>query len=378
MNQRFVPPIWPYPEIIRPHAHRSGYWRLRRKGRDIYLARIEDPDEALAFYHKHREQIESGKPIEVDDSHDRKPSNARSITLKTALDEHLDRRLAESERGDIEYTSYLSDRDTCKLIIRSLGRHTPILDLGPTDYARLLASWSAHSVHTRRRNVGYTKRIIRNVFERHGLGAPYFGPDFKPPSDRALRKHRIAKGDRSLDREHVLRLINNADPRMRALLLLGINGGYGPTDVSHTMCSDVDLGRGRIDHTRKKTGVRRCVPLWPKTVEAIEPFMGEPDQPLFRSRTGRPIVHDTTNPLSDWFRSLADSCALPNAQFYDLRRTFRTIADQLGDDRYTRIVMGHTERDIDDIYKQQTFWPRLQRITDHVHAWLFTGADHSP
>ena len=57
---------------------------------------------------------------------------------------------------------------------------------------------------------------------------------------------------------------------MKAMLLLGINCGFGPSDVANLPTKAVDLATGWIDYPRPKTGIPRRCPLWPETVSAIK------------------------------------------------------------------------------------------------------------
>lgn len=59
--------------------------------------------------------------------------------------------------------------------------------------------------------------------------------------------------------------------------------------------------------------------------------------------------------------------------FYDLRRTFQTIAEGSRDLPAVQSIMGHAagSDDMSAIYRQNVDDERLKAVTDHVHRWLF-------
>src|SRR5262249_53162773 len=62
--------------------------------------------------------------------------------------------------------------------------------------------------------------------------------------------------------------------------------------------------------------------------------------------------------------------------FYALRHTFQTVADEAGDPIVTRMLMGHVrDDDIGDVYRERVSDERLRKGNDHVRAWLHGGAD---
>ncbi len=64
-------------------------------------------------------------------------------------------------------------------------------------------------------------------------------------------------------------MIDTADVQLKAMILLGINGGMGNTDCSSLPLSALDLDGGWLNYPRPKTGVDRKIPLWPETIEAL-------------------------------------------------------------------------------------------------------------
>jgi len=67
----------------------------------------------------------------------------------------------------------------------------------------------------------------------------------------------------------VRRILEAADPVMQAMVLLGVNCGFGNTDVASHPRSAIDLERGWVEFPRPKTEINRRVPLWPETVDIL-------------------------------------------------------------------------------------------------------------
>lgn len=62
---------------------------------------------------------------------------------------------------------------------------------------------------------------------------------------------------------------------LRAMILLGVNRGYGNTDCGTLPLSALDLKNYWINYHRPKTGITWRNPLWSETVAALEQVMVE-------------------------------------------------------------------------------------------------------
>ena len=68
---------------------------------------------------------------------------------------------------------------------------------------------------------------------------------------------------------------------MQAMILLGINCGFGNVDCARLLLTDIK--NDWVSFPRPKTGaIRRC-PLWPETVKAIEAALAERKTPKDRA-----------------------------------------------------------------------------------------------
>jgi len=63
--------------------------------------------------------------------------------------------------------------------------------------------------------------------------------------------------------------------------------------------------------------------------------------------------------------------------FYTLRHTFRTIADESKDQPAVDHVMGRARDDMASVYRERISDERLRVVTEHVRAWLFAEPEPS-
>ena len=73
-----------------------------------------------------------------------------------------------------------------------------------------------------------------------------------------------------MEADQIRKLLEAADATTKAMLLLGVNCGFGPTDCATLPVDAVDLDAGFISYARPKTGIARRCPLWPETVQALK------------------------------------------------------------------------------------------------------------
>src|SRR5262249_23760445 len=152
-------------------------------------------------------------------------------------------------------------------------------------------------------------------------------------------------------------------------------------DVATLSLEALDLDGGWVDHARPKTGIERRCPLWPETVEALREAIAQRPEPKDEAHAGLVFITykrgswadaGDNRALSHGMRILLNELGINGARgFYCLRHTFQTIGDESGDFIAVRKMMGHTfSTDISAIYRERVPDERLQRVTDHVRAWL--------
>jgi integrase len=222
---------------------------------------------------------------------------------------------------------------------------------------------------------GRTKGLLKQDID--------YGGEFDRPSKKMLRAARNNRGDRCFTPEQIKALVKKAEPHMRAMILLAVNGGLGNTDLAMLTPDRFDLDNGWLNYPRRKTQIFRRIPLWKETVDAVREAIKARRQPknpadaklLFIGKLGSSYVSETGgHRVAHEFENLCAGAGVAGRAFYDLRRTFATIADNLARDKdAVKAIMGHVPESDDmlDLYRQGFFDDRLRSVASQVHDWLF-------
>jgi integrase len=212
-----------------------------------------------------------------------------------------------------------------------------------------------------------------------------YGESFNQPPKRSLRLARQRRGERLVEPSDAKKLLDSADLQLKAMILLGLNCGFGQTDVA-TLNRSALSRPGWVQDIRPKTATPRRSPLWAETVEALlevarvrpDPAKPEDKDAVFltvkgnrwlrfndRGTDGRGVTLDA---VAGEFGKLCRRCGVA-ASFYYLRHSFRTAADELPDRAAIRLVMGHADGDVDDFYRERISDERLLAVTNHVRNY---------
>jgi integrase len=328
-------PAKPRPDFpLFPHATKR--WAKKIRGQLHYFGPWDDPDGALARYNEQKDALHSGRKPRPD---------PEAVTVKDAVNAFLNAKQALLDAGELSPRTWKDYKTSCDLIVKEFGKARSVADLGPDDFEKLRAAVARRWGPVRQ---GNTVQQIRGVF-KYAVdsdlvsGPVRFGPSFKKPSKKTLRIHRAEQGAKLFTADEVQRMVAAAGLPLRAMILLGINCGFGNSDCGNLSLSAVDLERGIIDYPRPKTGIpRRCV-LWPETVQALRealsyrptPKLAEDAGLFFVTRQGPGWFRgDTNSPLTKETGKLLKALGINGRKglgFYTLRHTFRTIADEAKD-----------------------------------------------
>jgi integrase len=219
-----------------------------------------------------------------------------------------------------------------------------------------------------------------------------FGSEFHKPTKAVLRMHKAASGSKMLDAAQIRKLLDAADVLYRALILLGVNAGYGNGDCAALPLDAVDLDGGWIDFPRPKTAIARRCKLWPETVSALKEWIvvrpapkdDDAEKLFFLTERGTPLIRDTEKSRTDNITMMSSALTKaakvhrPGLGFHVLRRVFRTVGDATLDRVACDVVMGHADASMGATYRQGIEDVHLERVAEHVRQWLFgemRGAD---
>lgn len=384
-------PRKPYSDFpLFPHA--TGRWAKKIRGKFVYFGRVADDPDGTAAIAKYQEQCE--------DLHaGRKPREKTSgLTLLDLVNKFLRVKDTLKDDGELSPRTFYGYYHCCEMLLKVLGKNRVVTDLDTEDFEKIRATAMKGLGMEARSNVVRLVRAVFNFGYNEGLieRPVRFGSAFKSPSAKSRLKDKTAKkAERILTAEQVRALIDGASVHFRAMILLGVNCGFGNHDLGTLTFSALDLDGGWHNHARPKTGVPRRAKLWPETVTAIRAAIAarrKPKDPansdlVFITKHGAPWVRWKKQAVPDPSKSAwRDAVAIVSrilfkklginhgASFYSLRRMTETIGggckDQIGVDA----VMGHSRGDMASVYRLDIEDSRLEAVSTVIHNWLFPPA----
>lgn len=370
--------------------HTNGCWAKKIRGRVHYFGSWVSSDTsadhgaaaALAKYLQEKDDLFAGRTPRP------KPAAA---TVKDVCNDYLNVKQARVGSGELSPKTWREGKEACDLIVDEFGKQRLVSDLRPDDFVRLRATMAKRWGPVRLGNVIHrVKSVFKHALESGLIDRPVlYGPDFRKPSAGVLRRHRAQGGGRMLEAGQVRGLLDLAGTQMKAMILLGVNCGFGNTDCAALPLSALDLDRAVIDFPRPKTGIPRRCPLWPETVEALRAVLAERPAPkaggealALLSERGSPLVVTTEKGfvkdcVTHAFKSLLKRAGLHRrgVGFYSLRHVHRTVSDEARDPVACDLIMGHSDPSMAGHYRERISDARLKAVADHVRAWLFGGGE---
>jgi len=369
-------PSKPYPDFpLFPHA--AGVWAKKIRGRLHYFGPWSDPDGALKKYLEQKDALHAGrKPRETPEG----------FTVKDLANHFLDAKKQLVEGGELSPRTWTDYKEACDLAVSNFGKSRLLTDLDQEDFAgvrnKIARNWGPYRVG---KMIQCLRCLFKYAYDADMIPVPIrYGPGFKRPSKKVHRLHRAKQGSKVFTAEEVKKLLDAAGTPMKAMILLGINCGFGNSDCGHLPMSAVNLETGWIDYPRPKTGIPRRCPLWPETVAALKESLAKRKETknkadielVFVTKYGDSWAKDVADsPITKEMRKILNAIGIHgHRNFYGLRHTFRTIADEVKDQPATNHIMGHEEQHMSTVYRETISDERLQAVVAHVSAWLFTPA----
>ena len=209
--------------------HKTGYWcKVIRGKRHYFGSRWGSAKEAEAEYEKVREDLHAGREPskETDDG----------VRICDLANEFRGERLHRVETGELTQRTFDKYMATCERLVKELGRERLVTDLRPKDFLRLRQKWSEKwGLTTLADEVQKVRTIFKFAFDADLIEKPIkFGPSFKKPSQTLIHAKKLEKGPRLFEAEEIQDLMEIASTQLRAMILLGINCGYGKQRLRYT------------------------------------------------------------------------------------------------------------------------------------------------
>ncbi|PHQ35164.1 tyrosine-type recombinase/integrase [Rhodopirellula bahusiensis] len=377
--------------------HRNGQWAKKVNGKHRYFG--ADRDEALKRWLETKDDLLAGvEPTPVADS----PTIAELANL------YIDRCRLRVESDEMAGSTAIEYENVLHRMIGFVGREAQPATWKPIDFAKLKErlhepikrtagprgglkgkSVKRRSATTVAIDIRAIKAFLNWCSKSALIPPPHFGPDFVPPSQKKLRKVKRESGRRDLSPADILSIIESASVNLKPLIFLGINAGIGNKDLSLFTLDRLPEMTGDvwIDYPRNKTEADRRFCLWPETRDAIATYLAKRPGPagssntnlVFLTRQGSAWVRgdgsSRMDAIGQAFKKARTDAGVERGTFYDLRRTFQTVANETGDFQAARLVMGHSSHanDMTDRYTQAIGDDRIRRVINHVREWLYAS-----
>jgi integrase len=374
-------PAKPYPDFPLT-AHNSGQWVKKIRGKLYYFGKWCDPQAALQKYLDQRDDLQAGRDPRPDPG---------AITVKDVANAFLNAKQALVDCGELSPRTFCNYRVAAETLVSALGKGRRVDALRPSDFAQLRVKmaqrWGPTMLLTM---IVCVRMAFKFAYDSELLERPVrFGPGFKAPTKKTMRLHRAKHGPKLFTADEVRRLIGAACQPMRAMILLGINCGFGNADVGRLPVGALDLDSGWVDYPRPKTGMPRRCPLWPETIAAVREALAQRPTPrdpadanlLFLTSQGGAWARDDREHnwpvLSNMVRKLLRRLGINGRHrlgFYTLRHTFRTVADGAKDQPAADLIMGHEVAHMSSVYREGVDDARLVAVSEHVRAWVYPQA----
>ncbi len=202
----------------------KGLWTKKINGRMFYFGR--DKDAALAEYVRVREDLEAGRTP--------RPTPEDAVTVRVLVNKFLTAKRELVTSGELTPAVWHQYHAAAEHIIASLGKEREVAGLRPEDFGKLRAATAARLGPTALKCfITQTRTIFNFAFTYEVIEKPVrYGDAFDVPDRRQLKLARQSKGKKLISAANCRKMIDAADPQMKAMILLGLNGGFGNIDCA--------------------------------------------------------------------------------------------------------------------------------------------------
>lgn len=389
-KSKAVKPGKPRPDFpLTPHD--SGKWCKKVRGTIHYFGSWDDPVGALQEWLAAKDYLLAGvEPPRGDDQKD----------IGWLVNMFLDSKEQQRRDGELAAETFANYLSVCQRLTDFFKKKRLLTTIGIDDFKRFRQSfpktWGPVTINNA---IARTSAVFNFAKEYQLLDRPIeFGPNFKRVSRKKQRLERAKRPKKQFSAEEIHRLIEHADFQMKAMILLGINCGYGPADCGRLETSMIDFDRQWIEGLREKTAVERAVWLWPETVKALREAIDNryPNAPkslekrVFITKRrqswhregkvefdekGKPKVRGLASPMSAEFAKLAfkADCRRDGVGFYALRHVFETVGGNAKDQVAVNYVMGHDDESMAAVYREGIDPQRIIAVCRYVRKWWLKG-----
>jgi integrase len=383
-------------------AHNNGWWCKKILGKLHYFGRWDDPVAAEKKYNEQKNDLHAGRVPR---------QQAQGFTLVKLVNRFLTAKKDRLERGKMTARSFGDFYEACELVLDALGKDRLVEDVRASDFESVREKFPKKWGPWREaKMVQGIRSLFKYAYDAELIEKTIRFGDFQKPDKTEFRKHRHKQPKKMLEPAEIRKLLDAASPEVKAAILLGVNCGYGNTDVAmlplrfetiperDEETTGIDWKSGVIQFPRPKTGIQRRAIMWKETAEALQAVIADRPKPkneahadrVFLTKYGHCWVTTTlreekqedgtmktivinNDALAKEFNKLLKDAGLKKkgVSFYALRHVFETIGGETKDQVVVDRVMGHVDPSMAAGYREKISDQRIKAVVDHVRQWLF-------
>jgi len=299
-----------------------------------------------------------------------KASNDK-MTLRQLVDLYLQYQHARVLANNLTPKHYNEQIDSLNRLMAFLGQGCRIESISTLDLQNYKRKLQTHYASVDRLNLNIS--IMKAMFH----WAKKIDVLENIPNIDAISKSKVVHKEMyTFNSQQINKLLSAADIKMKAMIWLGLNCGFGCTDCGKLQWSDLDFKDSRVKLARNKTGVKRNFPLWPETMQALKelprsgPFVFYTSKghlwirTVVKTNDGGERKYIFVNRITPTFSRLMKKVKIyapKGTSFYSLRRTAATVAARSGDPFAVQRLLGHVDLTMATRYVQD-----LSEQTDRV------------
>ncbi len=250
-NRRGPKPKKPYPTFpLTPLT--NGQWGKRIRGEIKCFGIWRDPDSALKRFQAEKDDLYAG----------RTPTRTDGVTVKFLLNEFLRAKKDLVESDELDQATLDEYTRVTDFIAEQFRRETLLEQLTPQHFRRLRSAMTERFGPVTLTNwIQRVRSVFRFASEDQLIGRPVvFGSTFKKAKPKVMRKARNEQGQRMFTPWEIQSQINKAEPDLKAMILLGVNCGFGCTDCAKLPKRILDLKAGWLRYPPVPRQLVRCQP----------------------------------------------------------------------------------------------------------------------
>lgn len=333
--------------------HPTGQYCKKIKGKLYYFG--NDKQKALKRYLEQAAFLHAGKTAKL-------TSANNNLSLKTLCNLYLDHQESRATIGETKLRNVYDLILLLRAFVKFVGATRAVTDVSTFElqnYRQKLIRGGL-APRTVNNHISAVKAMYHWAVENEIIDIA--------PNLKAIKKISGPKTERpTFTSEQIRKLLEHANDKIKAMIWLGLNCGFGCTDCSELRWEHLDFKNNRVDFPRTKTGIERNLPLWEETIKSLR-VIPRINERVFNTRGGRKYVRVTQKRAKDGTVKLTNydgissefSKLLKKARvktkkgvgFYALRRTAATLTARSGDPFAVQRLLGHADLKMATTYVQ--------------------------